>query len=128
MARDDICRSEGSLMDPERLGHPSGKAQLERAIASSCQPIGRDDTSHANQQVGRDTARHAASKHQVFSRSLTLRQIFGLKRRRVIVTLHQTHAVRIASRRRAGEQTCKTVEILGIEHTGGRATQAQIAL
>ena len=24
MARDDICRSEGSLMDPERLGHPSG--------------------------------------------------------------------------------------------------------
>ena len=68
MARDDICRSEGSLMDPERLGHPCGKTQFEHAIASSCQLIGRDDTSHANQQVGRDTARHAASKHQVFGR------------------------------------------------------------
>ena len=64
MARDDICRSEGSLMDPERLGHLCGKTQFERAIASSCQLIGRDDTSHANQQVGRDTARHATSKHQ----------------------------------------------------------------
>ena len=116
MARDDICRGKGSLMDPERFGHPSGKTQFERAIASGCQPIGRDDTSHANQQVGRDTARHTTSKHQVFGRSLALREIFGLEHRRVIVTLHQTHAVRITSRRRAGEQTCKTVEILGIEH------------
>ena len=115
-------------MDPERLGHPSGKTQFERAIAGSCQLIGRDDASCTNQQVGRNTARHATRQHQVFSRSLTLRQIFGLKRRRVIVTLHQTHAVRIASRRHAGEQTCKTVEILGVEHARGGTTQAQIAL
>ena len=72
MAREDICRSEGSLMDPERLGNPSGKTQFERAIASSCQLSRWDDASRTNQQVGRDTARHAASKHQVFSRSLTL--------------------------------------------------------
>lgn len=107
MARDDICRSKGSLMDPERLRHPSGKTQFERAIASGCQPIGRDDTSRANQQVGRDTARHATGEHQVFGRSLALRQMFGLERRRVIVTLHQTHAVRIASRRRAGNKPAR---------------------
>ena len=114
-------------MDPERLGHPSGKTQFERATAGSCQLIGRDDTSRANQKVGRDTARHATSKHQVFGRSLALRQIFGLERRRDIVTLHQTHAVRIASRRHAGEQTYKTVEILGVEHARGGTTQAQVA-
>ena len=105
MAREDVCRSEGSLMDSERLGHPSGKTQFERAIADSCQLARLDDASCTNQQIGRNTARQATSEHQVFSRSLTLRQIFGLERRRVIVTLHQTHAVRIASRRHAGEQT-----------------------
>ena len=110
MARDDICRGEGSLMNPERLGHPSGKTQFERTIAGSCQLARWDDASCTSQQVGRNTARHATSEHQVFGDSLALRQIFGLERRRVIVTLHQTHAVRIASRRHAGEQTCKTVE------------------
>ena len=125
MARDDICRSKGSLMDPERLGHPSGKTQFERAITSGCQLIGRDDTSRANQQVGRNTARHATSEHQVFGRSLSLRQVFGLKRRRVIVALNQTHTVRVASSRHAGEQTCKTVEIPSIKHTGGRTAQAR---
>ena len=115
-------------MGPERLGHPRGKSQFERVIAGSCQLARWDDESCTNQQVGRDTARHATSEHQVFSRSLALRQIFGLERHRVIVTLHQTHAVRIASRRHAGEQTCETVEILGVEHARGRTTQAQTIL
>ena len=42
--------------------------------------------------------------------------------------MHQTHAVRIASRRHAGEQPGQAVEIPSIKHTGGRATQAQVTL
>ena len=109
------------------LGHPSGKPKLKSAITSRCQFIGRDDTSRANQQVGINTTRHATSEHQVLGCRLAMRQVLGLKRRRAIVALHQTHAVRIASRGHAGEQTCKTIEILGIEHTRGRTTQTQIA-
>lgn len=109
-------------MDPERLGQPSGKTQFERAIAGSCQLARWDDASCTNQQVGRNTARHATSEHQVFGRSLALRQIFGLERRRVIVALNQAHTVRIASRRRAREQHSQVIEILGIEHTRGRAS------
>lgn len=110
------------------LGHPSGKPKIKSAITSRCQFIGRDDTSRANQQVGSETARHATSEHQILGCRLAMRQVLGLKRRRGIVALHQTHAVRIASRRHAEEQTCKTVEILGVEHARGRTAQAQIAL
>lgn len=87
MARDDIGRSEGSLMDSERLGRPRGKTQFERAIAGSRELARWDDTRRANQQVGPNTARHATSEHQVFGRSLALRQVFGLERRRGIVAL-----------------------------------------
>lgn len=66
MARDDICRSEGSLMTPERLGHPSGKTQFERAIAGSCQLARWDDASCTSQQVG---TQHRASWRQASIKS-----------------------------------------------------------
>lgn len=127
-AGDDIDGVDRPCMGITELGHPSGKPKLKSAVTSRCQLISRDDTSRVNQQIGRDAARHATSEHQILGCRLAMRQVLDPKRRRAIITLHQTHAVRIAASGNIRKQPGQAIEILGIEHTRGRTTQTQIAL
>ena len=110
------------------IGHPGGKAQLERTVTGRRQLVCSDHACRAHQQIGPNATRHAAGEHQILGRRLALRQILGIKRRRGVVALHQTHAIRIAASKHVGKQPGQAIEILGVEHTGGRAAQTQIAL